>query len=78
MALARAFYKFLKKRHSRMARFRLLTEVGRKLLPEYRFSWPYLDWWDDEAFNTYLERFNELSNFNTDRRHMLYQLMRLI
>jgi len=78
MALVRAFYKFLKKRDSRMKRFQLMAEVGRKLIPEYRFSWPYLDWWNDEAFNAYLKRFNELEHFNTDRRHMLYQLMRLV
>jgi O-methyltransferase len=78
MAMLRAFYKFLKKRQSVTARFRLMTEVGRKLLPQYRFSWPYLDWWSDAPFNTYLERFNELGHFNTDRRYMLYQLMRLV
>ena len=78
MALARAFYKFLKKRHNVKARFRLLTEVGKKLMPEYRFSWPYLDWYHDEPFNAYLDRFNERNHFNTDRRHMVYQLLRLV
>ena len=61
-----------------MARFRLLTEIGRKLVPQYRFSWPYLDWWNDAPFNSYLRRFDELNGFNTDRRYMLYQLMRLV
>jgi hypothetical protein len=61
-----------------MARFRFMTEVGRRLMPDYRFSWPYMDWWNDKEFNDYLERFNELTNFNSDRRFMLYQLMRLI
>ena len=78
MALLRAFYKSLKKRRSIAARFRLLTEVGKKLIPQYRFSWPYLDWWNDKPFNSYLERFNELHHFNTDRKYMLYQLLRLI
>lgn len=78
MTLLKAFYKFLKKRNNKMARFRLMTEVGRKLVPEYRFSWPYMDWWHDDAFNRYLERFNELKHFNGDRRFMLYQLMRLV
>ena len=78
MALARAFYKFLKKRNSSMKRFLLLTEVGKKLVPEYRYSWPYMDWYHDEAFNGYLKKFGELGHFNTDRRHMVYQLMRLI
>ncbi len=35
-------------------------------------------WWDDEAFTRYLERFGELRGFNTDRRWMLSQLLRLI
>lgn len=78
MALIRAFYKFLKKRNNRMARFRLMTEVGQRLIPDYRFSWPYIDWWNDEKFNEYLDRFNELKHFNGDRRFMLYQLMRLV
>ena len=78
MTMLRAFYKFLKKRRSVVARFRLMTEVGKKLLPQYRFSWPYLDWWSDAPFNAYLKRFNELGHFNTDRRYMLYQLMRLV
>jgi O-methyltransferase len=78
MALARAFYKFLKKRKSHMKRFLLLTEVGKNLVPEYRYSWPYMDWYNDEAFNRYLKQFDELGHFNTDRRHMVYQLMRLI
>ena len=63
-----AFYKFLKKRHRVVVRFRLMTVVGKKLLPQYRFSWPYLDWWNDAPFNAYLKRFNKLGNFNTDRR----------
>lgn len=78
MSLIRAYYKYLKKRGSTKAQFRLLTEVGRRVLPEYRFSWPYMDWWGEKAFNQYLERFGELGHFNTDRRLMMYQLMRLI
>ncbi len=78
MALTRALYKYLKKRHNIMARFRLLTEVGNRLVPEYRFSWPFLDWWHDEPLNNYLRQFNELGQFNTDRKYMLYQLQRLV
>lgn len=78
MTLFNAFYKFLKKRHKKTARFQLLVAVGQKLVLEYRFSWPYMDWWDEDAFNRYLERFDELTHFNTDRRFMLYQIMRLV
>jgi hypothetical protein len=78
MTLTKEFYRFIKKRKKKMARFRFLTELGRRILPDYRFSWPYLDWWSDPHFNSYLERFGERQHFNTDRRFMLYQLMRLI
>ncbi len=78
MTLYRATYKFLKKRHKTMARFQLLAQLGKKLVPDYRFNWPYLDWWNDQAFNSYLDRFGERGGFNTERRLMLYQLMRLI
>ena len=78
MTLINAFYKFLKKPHKKTARFQLLVAVGQKLVPEYRFSWPYMDWWHEDAFNRYLERFDELTHFNTDRRFMLYQIMRLV
>jgi hypothetical protein len=37
-----------------------------------------MGWWDNTSFNQYLNRFNELENMNTDRRWMLYQLMRLV
>jgi O-methyltransferase len=76
MALARAIYKFLKNRHSQKTQFQLLEEVSRKIMPEYRLSWPYLDWWHDEPFNAYLDRFNERNSFNTGRRHLVYQLLR--
>lgn len=60
-----------------LARFGLLHRIGRVLLPEYRFKWPQMEWWKDPFFNKYLNRFNEVSGMNTDRRWMLYQLMRL-
>jgi len=59
-------------------RFELLTLIGRRLVPEYRFNWPEMTWWNDAAFNAYLEKFNELNSMNSDRRWMLYQLLRLI
>jgi O-methyltransferase len=58
-------------------RFELLTQVGRNLLPKYRFTWPSLAWWDDAAFNTYLRRFGEDGGFNIQRRWEVYQLLRL-
>lgn len=61
-----------------MLRFTMLRACGRVLVPEYRFKWPQLDWWNDRAFDAYLERFDELRAPNTDRRFMLYQLLRLV
>ena len=56
----------------------LLRLVGRLLVPSYRFKWPQLDWWKNEEFTRYLNRFGELSALNTDRKWMVYQLLRLV
>lgn len=59
------------------ARFELLTLIGRIVAPEYRFKWPFLDWWQDEEFDNFLEHFGERWGMNTDRHWMLDQLLRL-
>jgi O-methyltransferase len=59
-------------------RLRLLRLAGRILVPSYRFKWPQLDWWRDEEFTRFLDRFAELQVLNTDRKWMVYQLLRLI
>ena len=64
--------------HDPTMRFILLTLIAKRLVPDYRFKRPPLQWWHDEEFNLYLERFNLLDSVNTDRRWMLYQLLRLI
>jgi O-methyltransferase len=56
---------------------KLLSLVARILLPKYRFKWPNVDWWSNEFFNEYLSKFGELRGFNSDRRWMLHQLIRL-
>jgi O-methyltransferase len=61
-----------------LARFEMLRRIGRILVPDYRFKWPQMEWWNDPVFNEYLAEFNEINNMNTDRRWMLYQLMRLV
>jgi hypothetical protein len=58
-------------------RFEQLTRLSRSILPGYRFTWPWIDWWKDSEFNSYLSRFGELDGFNTHRRWVIYQLMRL-
>ena len=60
-----------------IARFNLLRLAGRILAPNYRFKWPQMEWWDEPGFNHFLVKFNEIAGLNTDRRWMLYQLMRL-
>ena len=60
-----------------MFRFNLLRLVAKALLPEYRFKWPQMAWWKDRGFNDYLSRFDEQNGMNTDRRWMMYQLLRL-
>ncbi|HEC15222.1 MAG TPA: macrocin O-methyltransferase [Sedimenticola sp.] len=58
--------------------FFLLQKIGAWLVPKYRFNWPQLAWWDDNEFNAYLKRFDELDSNNADRHWMLAQLMRLV
>ncbi|MEY2481375.1 MAG: O-methyltransferase [Verrucomicrobiota bacterium] len=59
-------------------RLYLLRLTGKLLVPSYRFKWPQLDWWKDQEFTSYLERFGELEVLNTDRKWMLHQLLRLV
>jgi O-methyltransferase len=61
-----------------LSRFNALCWIGKILVPKYRFKWPQMEWWDEPGFNEYLARFNEIDGMNTDRRWMLYQLMRLV
>lgn len=74
------FYLFLRSLLSRDPgeRFQALTQIGRCLVPKYRFKWPQMAWWDDQKFSRYLDRFGELDGMNTDRHWMLYQLLRFV
>jgi hypothetical protein len=60
------------------ARFEALRQAGKRLVPEYRFKWPQMAWWQDREFAAYLDRFGEADGMNADRRWMLAQLMRLV
>lgn len=57
--------------------FRLLAKLRNLLSSDYRMKWPQLDWWKNKEFDRYLNDFDELHGFNTDRKWMLYQLIRL-
>lgn len=59
-------------------RLSALKAIADRLLPDYRLTWPQMAWWDDESFNGYLDEFGERAGFNTHRRWMLSQLLRLI
>jgi hypothetical protein len=61
----------------KLERFRVLTELGSLLLPEYRFKWPSMDWWMNEEFQKYLVQFSEDRSHNCDRKWNLAQLQRL-
>lgn len=50
---------------------------GDFLTGNFRVGWRHCDWWEDEAFSAYLSRFGELDLFNTQRRWMLWQLLRM-
>jgi O-methyltransferase len=64
-------------RGDRQAGFTLLRRAGSVLAPDYRFVDPRLDWWHDERFNSFLERFDEMGGLNADRKFMVAQLLRL-
>jgi hypothetical protein len=76
----KGFAKFLRNASSRRPQQRLqaLKQVADWLIPDYRLTWHQLDWWGDTEFNAYLDRFGERTNFNTHRKWMLWQLLRLI
>jgi hypothetical protein len=63
---------------AKLLQFHLFRRLGRWILPGYRLSWPQIGWWRNEEFNRYLDRFGERSGQNTDRRWMLFQLLRLV
>ena len=60
-----------------LERFKLLRNIVRQVIPEYRLKWPQMDWWHDKAFDNYLMAFEELNMPNTDRRFNLSQLLQL-
>lgn len=73
----RRFVRKLKGAYQERHIFGLLV-LGHRLIPDYRFTWHRIDWWKDPDFNTFLERFHERRRFNTHRRWMLWQLLRLV
>jgi hypothetical protein len=62
---------------NRDRRLYALKAVADRLIPDFRMSWHQMDWWSDEDFNAFLDRFGERGGFNTHRKWMLWQLLRL-
>ncbi len=78
MISPKRFLPLLLEERALAARLRLLRLAGKLLVPSYRFKWPQLDWWKNQEFTEYLNRFGELKVLNTDRKWMVYQLLRLV
>jgi hypothetical protein len=55
-----------------------LKSIADRLIHDFRLSWHQMEWWGDPDFNAFLDRFGERRGFNTHRRWMLWQLLRLI
>lgn len=55
----------------------VLKKFAGYVLPRYRFTFPQIEWWNDADFNSYLEKFGERQGFNTHRRWLLGQLLRM-
>lgn len=64
-------------KHDTDLEFNLIKKLGGRVLPEYRFTWPHMAWWKHSEFNEYLRQFDEDKGFNTHRRWILRQLIRL-
>ena len=62
----------------RTDRLFVMTTLAKRIMPEYRFKWPELDWWENSSFTALMDRFDELDGFNMDRRWTISQLMRLV
>jgi O-methyltransferase len=58
-------------------RWRVLKDVAKWVLPNYRLQWPQMVWWEDEEFNSFLKHFHEYGGYNTDRRWMIHELSKL-
>jgi len=63
--------------HTEDQKMSLLARFARIVFPKYRFTHPQIDWWENAAFTKYLSKFGEDKKFNTARRWIMGQLMRL-
>lgn len=54
-----------------------LKAMADRMFGDYRLTWWQIDWWTDPEFNAFLDRFEERQGFNTQRRWMLHELLKL-
>jgi len=59
-------------------RFEILRRIASIVVPEYRFKWPQLLWWENKSFFDYAKRYNEDQGNNLDRRWTVHQFLRLV
>ena len=76
--LARTLRELYRGERTQGKRLEALHRLGQELIPGYRFSWPYPDWWKNESFNQYLKQAGEEGGYNTQRRWAAAQLLRLV
>lgn len=78
MVAPRRFLPLLLEDGALAPRLRLLRLAGKLLVPSYRFKWPQLEWWQNREFTRFLDRFDELSVLNTDKKWMVHQVLRWV
>lgn len=57
--------------------FRLITKIAKWLIPNYKFTWPELAWFNNQNLTRVLKHFDEIDGFNAHRRFAIQQLLRL-
>jgi len=76
--IARILRELYRDPNSMGKRLEALQRIGHLLIPDYRFTFPDVDWWRNESFNEYLATTGEANGFNTLNRMMLAELLRLV
>ncbi|MAI28797.1 MAG: macrocin O-methyltransferase [Rickettsiales bacterium] len=57
--------------------FSVITRLGKLYLPNYKFTWPEIQWFYDKKLNSILEKFGEKNGFNAHRRLAIQELIKL-
>ena len=78
LELPKSIVQHLRFRKDPKRAFHLLREFGRALVPNYRFQWPEVLWWNYPRFTEYLRSFGEHERLDSSRKWDLSELLRLI